>query len=122
MQSVQLPRRNSRNRFTLLFCFAMAFLLQGCISLTCKDCGETCPDGTTTTLKCPDGSMPNKENKCANGTDPVRTQACVAVAKPCGWGCSRFQEGKTGCDVNHSTYKCTTVYSGSACVDCQCLP
>ena len=117
MQALRFLREK---KYSLFFCMAVALLLQGCLTVECKDCDAMCPGGMTTKLQCKDKSTPTDDGKCQNGEDAVRLQVCTAVHKACGWGCP--VENSPNCDVNNPGYKCKTVWSGSTCIDCKCRP
>lgn len=116
--------RHSKTKLHLPFlCLVAAVLLGGCNSLPIKDADRGRDDNCAKVkVKCQDASDPDGENKCKDGRPAIIELACTAVPKPCGMGCSRYQEGVAGCDISHPSYKCRTVYSGASCVDCRCLP
>ena len=121
MQNANFLRHSKTNLYLPFLCLVAAVLLEGCNSLP-RDADrgrdENC---AKVKVRCQDASNPDEENKCKDGKPAIIELACTAVSKPCGMGCSRWQEGVAGCDIANPSKKCKTVYSGSSCVDCRCL-
>ncbi len=115
---------------TLLTCFFMASVVQGCVTMTCTNCGDKssdekqCGQATAVVLECKDHSIP-KDGMCSNGEEAVPAngiipQACVSKPAPCGSTCYDWQVGKS-CDTSHPNLKCTKhTYSNGSCA-CRCM-